>query len=274
MFSAFLKQMPEHLLYPGPEFSQENTVVNYLWINAVPYAASGPGDSLCGVPLNALDKAYDNACRYPDTKFILWVDYSRMDQMSRFWVESHHYVTAPGNIELRDLSKLPAYTDASARLADDKSTTRRPDLARLHVMQECLKTMKDKTYAMYCDLDVEDVRIGCPKSQRILAQHGMVHSYIRSLHEPKREKILGLGYLLFRNDVGPNFLDRLIRQAEHNVITGQAPDICPSLHKMIGEWLAKTRHTLDDVIHPDTLLHPIGYDIPHDPFYEECGINF
>lgn len=276
LFSTFIKSAQDaEPSYTGPSFKAENTVVNYVWINAKPFVPSGAGDALCGVPLSALDKAYDNARRYPEAKFIVWIDYSRMDPLSRFWVESHLYSMGSDNVELRDLSLLPAYKKVSDALGPaETSTVKRPDLARLHVMRECLNTL-DKEYVMYCDLDAEDARIGCKKSNKILARHGMVHTNVKSLNWPSKDKILGLGYMIFRKDVGTAFLDDLIPIAEKSVIDNTNYGIYFALKEALHIWAEKNPdRKINDVIHPETLLHPIGYDIPDKKIYLETGINF
>lgn len=267
MLNAFLKGMPEHLLYPGPAFAQESTVVNYVWVSAQP-RSEAPAHQPHGLPPDKFAKAYENARAYPDTDFILWVDFSRLNSFSRLWLENYHRLKAPPNVRLRDLNLLPDYKNASDRLSEcaaaRRPSTRRPDLARLHVLRECLRTMKDKTYAMYCDLDVEDVRIGCPKSQRILSRHGMVHTHVSHVSHPDQKNILGVGYMIFRKDVGPDFLDGLIPLAERHVIEGGHSGICGALTLALTDWTdeeGKDR-CFRDIIHPDTLLYPIGYKAP------------
>lgn len=276
MLNAFLDQAPAHLLYPGPPFTQENTLVNYLWVDPQPWKATGPGDALCGARLSYFDKAYENARRYPETDFILWVDFSRMDDMARFWVQSHYAHSAPANMRLQNLWDLPDYRQASIQLPrQDLSKTRRPDLARLYVMRACLRTAPDKTYIMYCDLDTEDARIGCPHSQRILSRHGMLHTYVTSLNKPQHGAFLGLGYLVFRRDIADGFLAELIPLAEKQVVALGFTGIEKALNHTLQKWVAAQPGChIKDLIHPETLLHPVGYIMPEDPFYAECGINY
>jgi hypothetical protein len=276
LLKHFLEHTPEHLLYPGPQFTQENTVVNYLWVDAAPWKSSGPGDAQCGVRLSAIDKAYENARKYPDAQVLMWIDFSRMDAKAQRCVQQHYADNAPDNVTLKDLSTLADYRQASVALPEtDHSKTRRPDLARLYVMRDCLRTMPEKTYVMYCDLDVEDVRIGCPKSQRILGRHGMVHTYVTSLNKPEKGKFLGLGYMIFRRDMAGPFLAELIPTAERHMLKDGHPGICGALTLALIDWQsAGPYRSENDVIHPDTLLHPVGYIAPENPVYEALGMNY
>ncbi|HRQ61210.1 MAG TPA: hypothetical protein PLO23_06850 [Alphaproteobacteria bacterium] len=287
LLKHFLKQTPEHLLYPGPQFSPENTVVNYIWIDYKPWKSSGPGDALCGARLSYFDKAYEQALQNPDAQFIMWVDFSRMDDLARFWVTSHYAnwvrdnfgdLESPRvNLKLKDISKLPDYQQASLQIPEtDLYKTRRPDLARLYVMRECLRIMPEKTYIMYCDLDVENVRIGCPQSQRILGQHGMVHTYVTSLNNRDKGEFLGLGYFIFRRDIAENFLNKLIPVAEKRVVTYGDSGICGAMMLALIDWQAEApgRKT-KELIHPDRkILYPVGHITPEDPIYAELGINY
>lgn len=246
-------------------FTMENTVVNYVWVNDISYEKALPVMPMCSVPLNAVDIALANAARYPDTKFIFWADYKRMDQPSRVLLQSHVYFSGTPNFEMRDLRDIKRYVQADRDLGYKGSRFARPDLARLFVMQDCFQNTEYEN-VLYCDLDVDDVRIGCKQTEDLLQRSGLALSMTATLHSD--EKIIGLGYIALQRGEGETFLGkRLIPAAYRHIIEDDMGSIQFALEEALFLRL------FPKPVHPEILLRPIRYQIPENPNYTAWGIN-
>lgn len=187
---------------------EKHYVVNYVWINA----NSLPADnSLCSVPLKYLDNAYNNARLYPEARFMIWIDKKMIDPLSDFFVLSHGYLSAPDNVEYRDLrdieavNELPLFDENCENQMQDEYPDRtdniwgRVDLARLLVIQDNLN-QHSKYYQLYADFDVQDVKLNCPNMYKALSTDGL---YIGTTFSTN---MMENGYLCFGKGEGMRYL--------------------------------------------------------------------
>lgn len=142
------------------------TLVNYIWINAVPdvYSPDGP---MCSIPLQYVQRAVDNANNYPDISFKLWIDSRLVSDESRFWLASFLYDgLRQQNMEICDLRTLPEYARSRVfkrisplpELRKHRGSVYvRADYARILVLKHCAKTCRDKRFLIYSDLDCKDI---------------------------------------------------------------------------------------------------------------------
>lgn len=250
--------------------------MNYVWINNSPYRPPPQGSPLRRSP-EGRRPALQNAARYPDTKFILWADYGRFDDTTRTLLQSHIYISGTPNFEIRNLRDIKPYAKASDALNNNTDDFSRPDIARLYVLQDCFKKLPHDN-VLYCDLDVEDVRIGCEHTERLLQQHGLALSKTkiapgtdrrsRLTRGTKPATTLGLGYIALQQGMGETFLNKhLLRHAYYDIVQRKLTTI----ESAMKEALRAYGHGRP--VHPEILLPPISYKIPENLDYIEWKLN-
>lgn len=269
---------------------KDRSIINYVWINKDPdtknaveksslsnfidfFLVKDPADlekedgPLCSVPLRAFDKAFENARRYPNAKFQIWVDYLFLNDSSRFFLQSHVYMAAPDNVRLCDINDIPSYAarrDIFAPEADYHIWSR-VDLARLLVVDHCLKKAQGHELVVYADFDIEDVRLDSLKLKACLEKYGFIFGATRDLYVEN-------SFMAFRTGEGENFLHSFllpstVKQAEWKQ-DGYMP-MCDSL-KIWGDQKGFDGRSRDISLH---IARGSGYQIPENPFYIECGVN-
>ncbi len=180
-----------------------NIIANYVWINKQPCAEPTEDDALCGVPLHYFDKAYENAKKHPDVTFNLWVDFNFLDLSSRFFIESHAYLFAPNNLNLRSLHEIDDYkNDPRFAVNTKENIWARVDLARLLVLSHCFKTTASKQ-VFYTDFDLDDIQVLDEAVQNSLSIHNMVFGKTKSHH-------IENGYMGFQIGKGADFLNSIL----------------------------------------------------------------
>ena len=242
----------------------ENCVMNYVWINKEPVEPSGEG-ALCGVPLNHLDKAFRNAEKYPEATFNLWVDFSLLDDMSRFFITSHAYFSAPENLKICDLNDIPAYRELELFRGKSLSDIfARVDLARLFAMEHCFDTTETEN-VFYSDFDVDDVKLNSPQTSRTLAKYGMFFGTVGCGR-------LENGYMVFRQGEGGGFLkNKLLPKTIEDAKKGW--DGWSALSLQLFHWSGDKKIKNHDTKLSAPRLREMGYKIPQNLLYTECGIN-
>ncbi|MCB1537943.1 MAG: hypothetical protein KDJ49_03065 [Alphaproteobacteria bacterium] len=198
-------------------------MVNYVWISELPAQDSETRENMCTVPLQHVHRAIENANRYPDADFILWLDNRLLDDLSRFWVASYIYQCSDHrNVILCDLNAIPAYSGEDLfKNTDHKGKNRsgagsvyvRADCARILVLDHCLKQNRDRPFILYSDIDCPDLKLA--EAGRVVQQHGVA---INSLG--RFFWITSHGYIALspsRRDVGmlfPLLCDETIKAAQ------------------------------------------------------------
>lgn len=222
-------------------------LVNYIWIHEKPAHKSLPR-ALSLFPLQAIERAIQNANRYKGADFKIWVDKKLSDDSSMFWLGSFVAAHAEhNNIKIENLQDIPAYaTDQLFRLPKKwiscesrisrKSVYIRADYARIIVLAHCLKQWPKRNYVLYADMDGLDLKLD--ETTKIMDRYGVAihsqphelvsHSYIglhartrrvraqfQTLveHSQKAAHADNLGYLAFGA-----FLDRLGFTSKRSVI--------------------------------------------------------
>lgn len=172
------------------QFIGRDRILNYVWCNREPFTPTTGVD--CGVPLHYVDKAIDNAKRYPDTAVNVWLDNDLLDAKSIALTKAHIEKSGLSNIHLHDLCEIPAFRAEREGLFDphrDVVAIRglkpeqithqhhnvwgRVDLARLLVVDHCLETTRAKD-VLYSDFDTDDARLNDPQAQKMLEKYGVV----------------------------------------------------------------------------------------------------
>lgn len=245
----------------------EDCGLHYAWINAeTPIIPAGADDPLCHVSLKHFDCAYKNARQYPDTPVSIWVDYRLLDDMSRFFMESHVGIFAPANVRLRDLNEIPAYAQSPVFAVRDPMPPIWPrvDFARLLVLEHALEH-DDQRHACYADFDVEDAKMRSPVAARAMERYGMFFGRVN-----KYFGILENGYMMFSKDKGLDFLrEHLIpptREDAENNDNGYV-----ALKRALGRWRITRNIDEWDISRPR--LHEMGYKIPDNALYIDNKIN-
>lgn len=162
-----------------PPLCQKDLRVHYVWINKADRsnveATTDQGD--CGVPQENLDRAFDNARRYPQAKFVIWVDKNPLNHDDKQLLMEHFKEFAPDNVKLRDLREIKSYRNVPFFDSyDPKTIWQRVDHARLVVLQEALSADDEdaRAYEIYSDFDPVDISLNHWKLANIMRRHGMV----------------------------------------------------------------------------------------------------
>lgn len=164
-----------------------NRVLNYVWINKTPdkdLLLPTDDTPLCSVPLHDLDKAYDNARKYPDTEVRIWIDETRLSDQTRFFVQSHAYLNAPDNVRIKDLNSVPGYRDKQDLYSDENvSIWCKVDLARFEVAAHSLRTLQAQT-VFYADFDVKDVALDSAATAQSLKRYQTAFTRVPNTNIP------------------------------------------------------------------------------------------
>lgn len=193
--------MPDHLQHS----SQTNaaaadasgpsaTLVNFIWINKDKTTAA-PDNPSPMIEMQNIRNAVDNANKYPDADFRLWIDLKLMDEYTAFCIERFIDENAEhGNIALRDLQEIPDYVNDSlftppsslgkgglsrnfniaAYVKDRKgpgNVYSRADYARILVLDHCMETERKRGRIIYSDIDCPDVRL--PEAEKLIDKYGV-----------------------------------------------------------------------------------------------------
>lgn len=153
-----------------------NCSVNYVWI-CPKEDARAQDEAVTRIPLHYFERMYENAARYPEADFNLWLDFEQLGTVDRFFVASHRYLFDASGIEIRDLRTIPEYLQNSGFDPDSGRTLyAKADYARILVLNRLLRGGHDKEI-IYSDLDCEDVRIRAPEVREKLDGAGMAFGY-------------------------------------------------------------------------------------------------
>lgn len=252
-------------------------LLNYVWINKTCLKSAGePQEHLCGIPLNYLDKAYENARRYPDTPVNIWMDFDLMDASTRYFFETHAYLKAPENVKMQDLRTIPAYMEHPVYQQPHfgASIWQKVDLARFLVLDHCAKQSPGKTI-FYADFDVEDVALDKKETHEKMDENGIVFGKL-----PKSEMITHY----FKNNLSPGYIGinekgaaYLSEKLAPELIgaAGRRMLVVMQLFRTLGnDFAEKDRsigHTLDTLLTPIE-MHPVGRIMPENPNYAAHGL--
>lgn len=239
-------------------------ILNYVWVQSAP---SNPQRSgvLCSVPLQYIDNAHANARKYPDTEVRIWVDYGFLDDQSRFFVESHHYLNAPSNVRLMNLRDIKRFDENDdLNVWSHARIWQRTDLTRFIVLDHVLQTTKaDKVF--YADFDVEDVQLDNPRTLRLLNKRGYAYARLPEADEPT----LAHGYIAVARQKAEELNKVILPALERRVSFGMT--VFASLNKMhCGTWDPWGVYTR--AITTNVPVHPVGYEMPISPVYRNEGI--
>jgi hypothetical protein len=251
--------------------------VNYVWINkdcpaelkAKKRSGGDAKQPSCSMPLNLLDKAYENAKRYPAADFTIWYDKAMMDPLSEFFIISHGYLNAPSNVVFRNLRTLDAYDALDVfSVYEPKDIWARVDLARLLVLQHGLSQAETRDYQLYSDFDVEDVGLNSTRMQCSLRDEGLF------LGATIEHNMLENGYMCFDKNAGAAYLEgRLI------------PATLDSSNRNENGWrvyLSVFRAWAEERGYKNQYQKlklvgrrqlSTGYELPEDKNYTQCGLN-
>jgi len=165
----------------------DRTLVNYIWINK-DKSFTNFANPVCAIELANIKLALENAAKYPEADFNLWIDKKLLDNYSLIALKSFIKQFATyDNIKVRDLQGIPDYardpffTPASctkegylsAYLDRDLhgSVYARADYARILVLDHCMKTEPWRSNIIYTDIDCPDLRL--PEVLPVMKEHGI-----------------------------------------------------------------------------------------------------
>lgn len=172
--------------------------VNYVWI--CPRAASKHAVGCATqLPLHYFERIYENAGKYPDTEFNLWLDFRQLSISDRFFLDSHRYFFDMAEISIHDLREVKEYAESPGFDIDTNiALYARADYARILVLDHLLQ--KDsKTPAIYADIDCEDVKAEDPTLRETVEEYGL--AYGRS----GRHNIAN-GFIALQGEKGQNLM--------------------------------------------------------------------
>tara|TARA_R110002126_G_scaffold13118_3_gene56541 strand:- start:57773 stop:58594 length:822 start_codon:yes stop_codon:yes gene_type:complete len=252
----------------GAEHFDASYEVNYVWINDQKQEPN-EGGAACSMPLKLLDRVFNNANKYPDAQYNIWVDRDLMDPLSHFFIVSHAYLASANNVKfrsLRDVAKINEYDDIFGE-KKPKHIWARVDLARILVLEHQLKENPDPLrLQLYSDFDVKDLKLRCKHMKNTLNRHGMFFGRTLGV-----SAMLENGYMCFGQN-GRDFLEGKL-----------LPKTMEAVHADNNGWkaLVKTHESLikDYNFFYRTRMvsgprqESTKYEVPDNPFYISCGLN-
>ncbi len=232
-------------------------LVNYVWISKEGVKAGEPP-----VPLLSLERAFQNARRYPDAPFVVWVDQNALCGQGKKSLRDIFNAHAPDNMVLHDLQDIPFYRSCTLFHGNQTDIWGKVDLARLVAMEHCFSTVPQQTI-IYSDFDVDDVALNNPEVLSRLEKYGMVFG-------ASEQDYLENGYMGFDKKGATFLIERLIPATIINVRTGK-----DGYAAMMGELqdLAK-ENGFNKYDLGVEMLHPYKYKIEGEPKldYSRFGI--
>lgn len=244
-------------------------IVNYVWINEEVFdSEEEDGDPQCGIPLNHVDYVIDNARRYPDAVFNIWLDRRYVENSpTEMILQSYLYLNDCPNIMIKDLNDIPDY--ANNKFYDPQSKTlvwQRVDTARLLVAEHMLTRHPEKI-AVYADFDVQDVRIDCAEFEKAITKEGFVFGST----DPSGW-CMENGYFAFHHrHIESGWLAELIGKA-HNAVGKDCRNSVYNKYVSSIERYCLDRK-LDTADYTIFVLERCGYKIPHNPEHDGISIQ-
>jgi hypothetical protein len=248
---------------------ENKSLVNYVWVSDVPLKPdlTDPYTQLCGVPLHYIDRALQNAEKYPNAKFNLWFDFDFLDETTRLFIDSTIYFSGFKNITIRNLRDIDDYKNIA--LFDKEAQYEHPsgyfgkqpyckyaraDLARVVVLKHVTDAYPDHA-VFYCDFDVEDVSLNNLDIAQKIEEHGMVFGNTE-------DDAIENGYMAFIRDnlsedvyFSCGTLQLLVQNTLHATMQNN------NGWRPLKETVSQRSSCLDEVT-VDGLLHERGYKIP------------
>ena len=238
-----------------------SSIVNYLWLRKNKFDPD-VGDKksvLCGVPLENVDKAIENALRYPNAKFNLWVDFDELDDLSIYMMDHLIYASGIKNMQLKNLRDIPDYKDSL--IFDPRKGIEvypRADLARLLCIRYSVSQFKGVN-VFYSDFDVDDIFIEHEDVLSTLKREQVVFAHTQ-------EDPIENGYIGICGEAGQQFLDEVIFQTARESINGYL-GYAPLL-----EVVENTYGSTGCVVVDLPILKERGYKIPKSKIYSDLRI--
>jgi len=205
-------------------------IVNYLWMNQNPHVPQA-------IPSNSFFNLQQNAARYPDALFNLWIE----DH------QAYKAYAIPPNVKIHELRSIPALTNFPL-LSSDKAEHiwAKVDMARLLVLQHTL--LSDCTVSLYADFDIEDISLSSKGFQERMNTYGVV---VGASFNPVERNIMHRraenGYMAFAPDTA-NLVDFVIEKISDifKVMTPNALDDRNTIYfatmLMLTKWAKNNEH--------------------------------
>lgn len=220
--------------------------VNYVWINKEPVKAGQ-----VPIPLHNLERAFENAERYPNAAFQVWADRAQMDSASQETLKNIFNRFAPDNVTARDLRDIPFYNSCKIFNSDKFDIWTKSDFARLIVVEHCFDSLPHQT-VIYSDFDAEDVSLEHPDVISRLDMYGMVFGATKEEH-------IENGYMGFRADRGRSFLIESLIPETHVVACADKNGFA-AMVGALKDWAGENDYNSFYDLAVE-LLEPRGYSI-------------
>lgn len=171
-----------------PGQASDRPLVNYIWINAQPKALIDLENPVCAIEMGNINRALKNANLYPEADFQIWVDKKLLDDYSLFCLDCFMREKARhGNITLHNLQDIPDYAndpyfvpsstdkdylrDQFNNRSGSRNIYSRADLARILVLDHCMRSHPERNRIIYSDTDCHDISL--PETLPIMSEHGV-----------------------------------------------------------------------------------------------------
>lgn len=171
-------------------------LVNYVWVNKQK-STINPSDPVCAIEMANIQRAVENANKYPKADFQIWIDKNLLDDYSVFCLESFIKDRARfENIRLQNLQNIPDYADdryfVPMNFPDESNRTgprnvySRADYARILALDYSMKKWPERTKIIYSDMDCPDILLS--KALPVMKRYGLaVYDF--------GEKVVSNGYI-------------------------------------------------------------------------------
>lgn len=197
----------------GKDALKASQLVNYIWIND---DYKHPEESIFGVPVHSIDMALQNALRYPEADFNIWIEFSGLsdDDLERIAQNPNQF---GANIRIRNIEEIDDFNENELTEAYPGSHIGvRSDMARLQVLAQCSEE-DGYTDIFYSDFDCPDVKVNDPTLTELLEKHGAA---IGMYTDPETQSSgYENGYMVFRRGQGETFLkETVIPETEEDML--------------------------------------------------------
>lgn len=240
---------------PAADDQGGTALVNYIWLRAK--GGLDNSQSVFGIRLRDLDIALDNAQRYPDAAFNIWLDRDDLSEMDMLYLADHETPFNLPNVHVKFIHELEGHAEDDL-LEYSTHIAIRSDWARLRVIDHCFQTT-DHRDIFYADFDCADVRLTSPLHLDALAECGLVAGMFKNADHGGDE--YENGYMGFRRGFGEEFLRHKIIPDSQEFMEDGSDGATPFI-MAVGEMVEVSGVT---TTLGERLLEPCGYEVPDTP---------
>jgi|GEM_PF-1117546 len=235
--------------------------VNYVWINNAAFVPDPENGKICGVPLVWLDNAAENAKKYKEAEFKVWLDYLLLDKNSLKMAVDH--INGIDNLRVYDLKDAIGEYLNDPIFYEPKDIWARVDFAKILVCKHCFENT-DAERVFFSDFDIEDIMLDRDVIHNSLDGAGVFFG--ATLEDGNVEN----SFLAFQKGAGEEFINEYLLPATHNDASFNLNGYV-ALQDSLNRWLDDGKSILPyhKLMYP--MAHKTGIETSQNPDYERVN---